>query len=95
MILKVVATLVRQSKANESLIEVKKIFLNDLIILCSNSRDNRRTVLQMSVWQEWLISLAYIHPKTNEEMAISELVYSLFRYAFFCWSFRRSSEMVL
>uniref|UniRef100_A0A336KVB2 CSON000785 protein n=1 Tax=Culicoides sonorensis TaxID=179676 RepID=A0A336KVB2_CULSO len=44
--------------------KVKKLFLTDLMILCNNNRDNRRTVLQMSVWQEWLISLAYIHPKS-------------------------------
>lgn len=79
MILKVIATLIRHSKVNENSAEVKKVFLNDLIVLCSNSRDNRRTVLQMSVWQEWLISLAYIYPKTTEEMTVSELVYSLFR----------------
>ena len=33
----------------------------------------------MSVWQEWLISLAYIHPKNSEEQKISDMVYALFR----------------
>ena len=41
--------------------------------------ENRRTVLQMSVWQEWLISLAYIHPKNAEEAKISDMVFALFR----------------
>lgn len=51
MILKVVATLIRQAKPSEQLLEVKKLFLSDMTILCSNNRENRRTVLQMSVWQ--------------------------------------------
>ncbi|XP_052752766.1 neurobeachin [Galleria mellonella] len=79
MILKVVATLIRQSKQTEQLLEVKKLFLSDMTLLCSNNRENRRTVLQMSVWQEWLIAMAYIHPKSAEEQKISDMVYSLFR----------------
>ncbi|XP_034937724.1 neurobeachin isoform X3 [Chelonus insularis] len=79
MILKVVATLIRQSKQTEQLLEVKKLFLSDMTLLCNNNRENRRTVLQMSVWQEWLIAMAYIHPKNTEEQKISDMVYSLFR----------------
>ncbi|KAF2368096.1 protein of unknown function DUF4704 [Trinorchestia longiramus] len=79
MILKVCATLIRQSKPSDALLEVKKLFLSDMTILCNNNRDNRRTVLQMSVWQEWLIALAYIHPRSSEEQKISDMVYSLFR----------------
>lgn len=79
MILKVVATLIRQSKPSEQLMEVKKLFLSDMTVLCNGNRENRRTVLQMSVWQEWLIALAYIHPKNQEEVRISDIVYSLFR----------------
>ncbi|XP_055712582.1 neurobeachin isoform X5 [Phlebotomus papatasi] len=79
MILKVVATLIRQSKQTEQLLEVKKLFLSDMTLLCNNNRENRRTVLQMSVWQEWLIAMAYIHPKNGEEQKISDMVYSLFR----------------
>ncbi|XP_063239810.1 neurobeachin isoform X3 [Bacillus rossius redtenbacheri] len=79
MILKVVATLIRQSKQTEQLLEVKKLFLSDMTLLCNNNRENRRTVLQMSVWQEWLIAMAYIHPRSGEEQKISDMVYSLFR----------------
>ncbi|XP_052124935.1 neurobeachin isoform X3 [Frankliniella occidentalis] len=79
MILKVVATLIRQSKPTDQLLEVKKLFLSDMTLLCNNNRENRRTVLQMSVWQEWLIAMAYIHPKTAEEQKISDMVYILFR----------------
>ncbi|CAB3374567.1 Hypothetical predicted protein [Cloeon dipterum] len=79
MILKVVATLIRQSKQTENLQDVKKLFLSDMTLLCNNNRENRRTVLQMSVWQEWLIAMAYIHPKNTEEQKVSDMVYSLFR----------------
>ncbi|XP_074039370.1 A kinase anchor protein rugose isoform X1 [Leptinotarsa decemlineata] len=79
MVLKVVATLVRQSKQTDQLLDVKKLFLSDMTLLCNNNRENRRTVLQMSVWQEWLIAMAYIHPKNTEEQKLSDMVYSLFR----------------
>lgn len=79
MILKVVASLIRQSKQTDQLIEVKRLFLSDMTLLCNSNRENRRTVLQMSVWQEWLIAMAYIHPKNSEEQKISDMVYSLFR----------------
>ncbi|GLH11169.1 Lipopolysaccharide-responsive and beige-like anchor protein [Gryllus bimaculatus] len=71
MILKVVATLIRQSKQTEQLLDVKKLFLSDMTLLCNNNRENRRT--------EWLIAMAYIHPKNTEEQKISDMVYSLFR----------------
>ena len=107
MILKVVASLLKQSKPCHDLEEVKKLFLSDMTLLCSNSRENRRTVLQvsstktffhytlrpklkakietlrlffqMSVWQDWLVSLAYIHPKNGEEQKVSDMVFALFR----------------
>ena len=71
--------MIRQSKSSPDLEEVKKLFLSDMTLLCNNNRENRRTVLQMSVWQEWLISLAYIHPKNAEEAKISDMVFALFR----------------
>ena len=79
MVLKVMATLIRQSKPSENLMEIKKIFLTDMAFLCNNNRENRRTVLQMSVWQEWLIAMAYIVPRTADEHLVSDMVYSLFR----------------
>ena len=38
-----------------------------------------RTVLQMSVWQDWLFSMAYIYPQNEEQQKITEMVMSLFR----------------
>lgn len=78
-ILKVVATMIRQCKLTREVMEVKRLFLSDLTILCNNNRENRRTLLQMSVWQDWLFSLAYIYPKNEEEAKITDMVMSLFR----------------
>ena len=33
----------------------------------------------MSVWQEWLINLAYVYPQSPEEQKVSDMVHSLFR----------------
>ncbi|KAI1731764.1 concanavalin a-like lectin/glucanases superfamily domain-containing protein [Ditylenchus destructor] len=81
--LKVIATAIMQSEECPELIRVKKIFLTDIIQLCKDCRENRRVVLQMSVWQEWLISLAYIFPETVEEEEVSNLVYELFSILLF------------
>ncbi|KAK3100612.1 hypothetical protein FSP39_022596 [Pinctada imbricata] len=78
-VLKVVATMIRQSKPSKEVVEVKRIFLSDLTILCNNNRENRRTVLQMSVWQDWLFSLSYIYPRNEEEQKITDMVMSLFK----------------
>ncbi|XP_052829518.1 neurobeachin isoform X4 [Octopus bimaculoides] len=78
-ILKVVATMIRQSKHSAELMEVKKMFLSDLTIMCNNNKENRRTLLQMSVWQEWLFSMAYIYPRNLDEQKITDMVMSLFR----------------
>ena len=38
-----------------------------------------RTVLQMSVWQDWLFSMSYIYPHNKEEQRITDMVMALFR----------------
>ncbi|CAJ1065088.1 neurobeachin [Xyrichtys novacula] len=79
MILKVVATLLKSSTPSTELMEVRRLFLSDMIKLFSNSRENRRCLLQCSVWQDWMFSLGYINPKNSEEQKISEMVYNIFR----------------
>ncbi|VDO19901.1 unnamed protein product [Heligmosomoides polygyrus] len=78
MMLKVIANLITQSTESNELMRVKKAFLLDMINMCREGKDNRRTILQMSVWQEWLISISYVFPKTEAEMEITELVYEMF-----------------
>jgi len=33
----------------------------------------------MSVWQDWLFSMAYVYPRSDDEQHITELVMALFR----------------
>uniref|UniRef100_A0A3B5A7U8 Neurobeachin n=1 Tax=Stegastes partitus TaxID=144197 RepID=A0A3B5A7U8_9TELE len=79
MILKVVATSLKNSSPSTELMEVRRLFLSDMIKLFTNSRENRRCLLQCSVWQDWMFSLGYINPKTSEEQKITEMVYNIFR----------------
>ncbi|XP_038150368.1 neurobeachin [Cyprinodon tularosa] len=79
MILKVVANLLKSSAPGAELMEVRRLFLSDMIKLFSSSRDNRRCLLQCSVWQDWMFSLSYINPKNSEEQKITEMVYNIFR----------------
>ncbi|XP_064200715.1 lipopolysaccharide-responsive and beige-like anchor protein isoform X48 [Anguilla rostrata] len=78
-ILKVIAALLKNSPQNPESMEVRRVFLSDMIKLFNNSRDNRRSLLQCSVWQEWMLSLSYISPHSSEEQKITEMVYAVFR----------------
>uniref|UniRef100_A0A4W5N7Z2 DUF4704 domain-containing protein n=1 Tax=Hucho hucho TaxID=62062 RepID=A0A4W5N7Z2_9TELE len=79
MILKVVSTLLKSCSSSTELMEVKTLFLSDMIKLFSSSRENRRCLLQCSVWQDWMFSLGYVNPKSPEEQKIAEMVYNIFR----------------
>ncbi|XP_043919368.1 lipopolysaccharide-responsive and beige-like anchor protein [Protopterus annectens] len=78
-ILKVIATLLRNSHQSPETMEVRRVFISDMIKLFNNSRENRRSLLQCSVWQEWMLSLCYITPKNSDEQKITEMVYAIFR----------------
>jgi hypothetical protein len=76
----VITTLLKtKTQSKNKIFQIKKQFLLDLIALCENSRENRRTILQMSVWQEFLIGLAYVYPGTEQEEEITDLCYELFK----------------
>ncbi|XP_072262006.1 lipopolysaccharide-responsive and beige-like anchor protein isoform X2 [Pyxicephalus adspersus] len=79
LILKAIATLLRNSPPTQEVMEVRRMFLSDMIKLFNNSRENRRSLLQCSVWQEWMLSLCYFNPKNIEEQKITEMVYAIFR----------------
>ncbi|EHB15413.1 Lipopolysaccharide-responsive and beige-like anchor protein [Heterocephalus glaber] len=78
-ILKVIATLLRNSPQCPESMEVRRAFLSDMIKLFNNSRENRRSLLQCSVWQEWMLSLSCFNPKNSDEQKITEMVYAIFR----------------
>ncbi|CAF0884401.1 unnamed protein product [Adineta ricciae] len=77
--IKVIATLLRNSPDNIHLYDIKSRFLDDMILLSSSSRENRRIILQMSVWQEYLIGLAYIYPANNRQTEVTERVFELLK----------------
>ena len=79
MVFKVIASLIAQSKHSFTVTDVKRQFLADLHVLCRTSKYNRRVILQMSVWQEWLFALAYLTPTNKEEEEITKSVLELFR----------------
>ncbi|XP_015229134.1 PREDICTED: lipopolysaccharide-responsive and beige-like anchor protein isoform X4 [Cyprinodon variegatus] len=78
-ILKVIAALLKNSPQSPESMEVRRVFLSDMIKLFNNSRENRRSLLQCSVWQEWMLSLSFVNPRNNEEQKITEMVYAIFR----------------
>ncbi|KAM9314187.1 lipopolysaccharide-responsive and beige-like anchor protein isoform 2-T2 [Pholidichthys leucotaenia] len=78
-ILKVIAALLKNTPSSPESMEVRRVFLSDMIKLFNNSRENRRSLLQCSVWQEWMLSLCFINPRSNEEQKITEMVYAVFR----------------
>ncbi|XP_036372416.1 lipopolysaccharide-responsive and beige-like anchor protein [Megalops cyprinoides] len=78
-ILKVIAALLKSSPQSAESMEVRRIFLSDMIKLFNNSRENRRSLLQCSVWQEWMLSLCFFNPRSSEEQKITEMVYAIFR----------------
>ncbi|KAK3507572.1 hypothetical protein QTP70_028645, partial [Hemibagrus guttatus] len=77
-ILKVIAALLKNSVCPESM-EIRRVFLSDMIKLFNSSRENRRSLLQCSVWQEWMLSLCFINASSSEELKITEMVYTVFR----------------
>ncbi|XP_053711574.1 lipopolysaccharide-responsive and beige-like anchor protein isoform X2 [Synchiropus splendidus] len=78
-VLKVIAALLKNAPQTPETMEVRKVFLSDMIKLFNNSRENRRSLLQCSVWQDWMLSLCFINPLNSEEQKITEMVYAIFR----------------
>nr|XP_023683403.1 lipopolysaccharide-responsive and beige-like anchor protein [Paramormyrops kingsleyae] len=78
-VLKVVTELLDGSPACPAAAEVRQVFLSDMIRLFGSSCENRRSLLQCSLWQKWLLSLCRVQPENDEEQKISEMVYTVFR----------------
>ncbi|VEL18803.1 unnamed protein product [Protopolystoma xenopodis] len=69
VILKTIVQLILQSQQNSELLLVRQTFLRHLTALCTRSPDNRRIILQMSVWQDWLLGLAPVYPQHGSDAA--------------------------
>lgn len=89
VVIKVIASLLRDeytefrsfevSKEKQRTIDtdIKSRFINDLWFLIIDSRENRRIILQMSVWQHWLINL--IGSTVSDSQLIRDQVLAIFR----------------
>ncbi|XP_048826742.1 lipopolysaccharide-responsive and beige-like anchor protein [Brienomyrus brachyistius] len=78
-VLKVITELLDGSPPCPAAFEVRRLFLSDMIKLFGTSWENRRSLLQCSLWQKWLLSLCRVQPQSSEEQKISEMVYTVFR----------------
>ncbi|XP_066920240.1 lipopolysaccharide-responsive and beige-like anchor protein, partial [Clytia hemisphaerica] len=57
--------------------ELTLVFLSDLTILLNSNNDNKRLLLQLMCWQDWLFSLSDFDP--NKESKISDSVFSIIK----------------
>ena len=77
--LKSIATMINTSRKTLNVFEIKKKFITDMILLFNHNRENRRRLLQCSVWQDWVFSLLHIYPLNEREKQITEMVLVLFK----------------
>ncbi|XP_012557946.1 neurobeachin isoform X1 [Hydra vulgaris] len=59
--------------------ELTLVFLSDLLILLNTNNDNKRLLLQLMCWQEWLFSLAYLSPSNKDESKVTDNVFSIIK----------------
>ena len=77
--LKCIASMLNASRKTVNVFEIKKKFITDMILLFNHNRENRRRLLQCSVWQDWVFSLLHIYPSNERERQITEMVLVLFK----------------
>ncbi|CAG2161448.1 unnamed protein product [Oppiella nova] len=94
MVLKVIATLLIEGKKEEpnesddTNPDIKRLFISDLWRLLVNNRENRRLVLQMSVWQHWLINLIDHNVEVTRDQILAifrVLLYHAIKYEYGGW----------
>lgn len=73
-LLKVIAELIERSKQTDECKHIREIFLKDIFALCKNNVRNKRCILQLPIWQEWLFSLLHTHPRSHVERHVTGLV---------------------
>ncbi|VDD76135.1 unnamed protein product [Mesocestoides corti] len=78
-LLKTIALLIIHSKRTSELMNVRQIFLEHLLFLCLSSDANRRAILQMSVWQDWVIGLASLYPVNRQNSYATATVMEILR----------------
>ncbi|KAF7257255.1 hypothetical protein EG68_05654, partial [Paragonimus skrjabini miyazakii] len=82
-ILRVLSNLIHRSRQTPESVLVKQIFLQHLIALCTRNLHNRRTILQVSVWQDCILKLTTFYPTSEPETLSLACVLNLFRLLLF------------
>lgn len=87
LVIKVIATLLYEERSLNSpsdsddidvtQTDIRKTFINDLWNLIVCNKENRRTILQMSVWQHWLINL--INSTLSDSPLVKDQILAIFR----------------
>ncbi|OON20071.1 Beige/BEACH domain protein, partial [Opisthorchis viverrini] len=82
-VLRVISTLIRRSPATPELQLIKQTFLRHLIALCGENATNRRTLLQLSLWQDCIFQLTPFYPASEDEAVILACVMKILRVLLF------------
>ncbi|CAH8549945.1 unnamed protein product [Dicrocoelium dendriticum] len=78
-IVPVISTLLCRSKPTPESLLVKQLFLRHLLSLCLGNGGNRRSLLQLSVWQSYILRLSPCYPTTEYEANVLASVLRLLR----------------
>ncbi|TGZ55258.1 hypothetical protein CRM22_010440 [Opisthorchis felineus] len=82
-VLRVISTLIRRSPATPELQLIKQTFLRHLIALCGENATNRRTLLQLSLWQDCIFQLTPFYPASENEAVLLACVMKILRVLLF------------
>ncbi|KAG5449774.1 Lipopolysaccharide-responsive and beige-like anchor protein, variant 2 [Clonorchis sinensis] len=82
-VLRVISTLIRRSPATPELHLIKQTFLRHLIALCGENATNRRTLLQLSLWQDCIFQFTPFYPASENEALILACVMKILRVLLF------------
>ncbi|KAK4470499.1 hypothetical protein MN116_006047, partial [Schistosoma mekongi] len=64
-LLKVIAHLIAQSEQTAEIFTIKDTFIQHLFIFCTQNPYNKKTILQLSIWQDWLLHLVPLYPNNK------------------------------
>lgn len=74
--LKVISQIVSEAGDN---INLRKVFLDHLLLLLENSKENCRAILQQSVWQDWILLLAPLRPQNDVEIRLRRKILDILK----------------
>ncbi|CAH8578760.1 unnamed protein product [Heterobilharzia americana] len=74
-LLKVIAQLISQSEQSNEILCIKDTFIQHLFAFCAQNSSNKKTILQLSIWQDWLLRLVPLYPnnKVNAKFLVKIL----------------------